>query len=417
MATSLAKNRASTGFSLLPIAIAIMAALLIMAIAPIGYVGHGWDDQHYLDAARCASQHGYCLPGDHWARRFTLVIPASAMLAMLGESRIILAIVPLAYSLCAIALFTATVERRFGRRASLIGGLCFAMMPVFSERMLHFGVDIIELTFLLAAVHGLQRASERNGAIWFILSGTALSFAVMTRPTSLAMVPVFVAAALAIGRWQGLGRLLSGLAGPLLVETLIYWSATGDPLRSWRLSLAHGGVPTGELAPGVDIHRSPLFNVDFIDHWRPASGIELHWTVDALLNLMANGATFILPVTLVLLLLQRRRLGSAAAGGRLIGWLMLAGAFHFAALVYALAIDPKPRMFLPLAAIACALCGVMGSLAWAQGRRMLVIGLIGLIAIQSAMSARSRAREFAALSCATLSCDMGSASTGLGPPR
>jgi len=207
------------------------------------------------------------------------------------------------------------------------------------------------------------------------------------------------------------------LAGPLLVETLFYWSATGDPLRSWRLSLAHGGVPTGELAPGVDIHRSPLFNVDFIDHWRPASGIELHWTVDALLNLMANGATFILPVTLVLLLLQRRRLGSAAAGGRLIGWLMLAGAFHFAVLVYALAIDPKPRMFLPLAAIACALCGVMGSLAWAQGRRMLVIGLIGLIAIQSAMSARSRAREFAALSCATLSCDMGSASTGLGPPR
>jgi hypothetical protein len=59
----------------------------------------------------------------------------------------------------------------------------------------------------------------------------------------------------------------------------------------------------------------------------------------------------------------------------------------------------------------------MGSLAWAQGRRMLVIGLIGLIAIQSAMSARSRAWEFAALNCATLSCDMGSASTGLGPPR
>ena len=39
------------------------------------------------------------------------------------------------------------------------------------------------------------------------------------------------------------------------------------------------------------------------------------------------------------------------------------------------------------------------------------------VAITGDLTMRARAREFAALSCATLSCDMGSASTGLGPPR
>jgi hypothetical protein len=122
----------------------------------------------------------------------------------------------------------------------------------------------------------------------------------------------------------------------------------------------------------VDLTKSPLFNVDFIDNWRPAAGIEIHWTVDALLNLLASGSMMVLPLALALLVVHRRDLGRREGGGA--GLLLLIGgaALYFGALVYGFAIDPKPRMFLPVAAVACVTIGVLGSVAWERGGRPLI---------------------------------------------
>jgi len=344
-----------------------------MALNPVGYVGGGWDDWYYLDAARCAAEHGFCLPGDHWARRFTLVAPLGWSIALLGETRFVLWIVPAAYSLVALALLVSIVARQFGRPSALVAGLALLLTPAFGERMLHVGVDIPELAYALAAVFCLERCARLGAGRWALASGALLALAILTRPTALAMLPLFLAACLLVPSLRRFAVPLGlGVLAPMLIEAGAYWIAAGDPLLPWQLSLAHSAIPSTELQGGVDLSRSPLFNVAFIDGWRPAAGIEVHWTVDAFLNLMAHPATsFTLFGALVLLVFNWRRLGQPEAGGRTIPLLVLAAALYFGALVYALAIDPKPRMFLPVIAVAATVIGALAPRAWRNRQRAL----------------------------------------------
>ncbi|HTU10110.1 MAG TPA: glycosyltransferase family 39 protein [Allosphingosinicella sp.] len=368
----------------LPVA---LLALVLMALDPVGYVGGGWDDWYYLDAARCWAEHGYCLPGDHWARRVTLVAPLAGSIALFGESRAVLWLVPAAYSLAALALLVAVVARPFGRPAALLAGLALLLTPAFGERMLHVGVDIPELAFALAAIACLQRAAQARSGLWAAAGGALLGLAILTRPTALAMLPLFVGAMLLVPSLRrGLLPFALGGLAPLLIEAGAFALMTGDPLRPWALSLAHGAIPSSELEPGVDLSRSPLFNIAFIDGWRPAAGIEVHWTIDAFLNLIAHPATgFTLLAAFALLLLNGRRLGRPEAGGRAIPLLILAAALYFGALVYALAVDPKPRMFLPVMAVAAAVIGVLAAEAWRNGQKLLPAALAILLAVNGTL--------------------------------
>ena len=87
-----------------PYLVVAAVALALMALNPVGYVGGGWDDWYYLQAARCAAEHGYCTPTEHWALRFTVVAPLGWSMALLGESREALWVVPAAYSLAALGV-------------------------------------------------------------------------------------------------------------------------------------------------------------------------------------------------------------------------------------------------------------------------------------------------------------------------
>jgi 4-amino-4-deoxy-L-arabinose transferase-like glycosyltransferase len=356
------------------------AALVLMALNPVGYVGGGWDDYYYLEAARCAADHGYCLPAEHWARRFTFVAPLGWSIALLGDSREALWLVPAAYSLTALALLVVVVRRAFGPVAALLAGLALVLTPAFGERMLHLGVDIAELTFALAALACLQGRARAGSAAWPLAAGALLALAVLTRPTALALLPLFAGGiVLARARWTFLALFGLGFVAPIAAEAAIYGALAGDPFLPWTLSLAHATIPSTELRSGVDLSRSPLFNPAFIGGWRPAAGIEVHWTVDALVNLFAHRATsFTLLGAIALLLINGRRLGTPAAGGAAFPLLVLAAALYFGALVYAFAIDPKPRMFLPVMAVAAVAIGVLAPLAW-QGGRKLLPAILGVV--------------------------------------
>jgi hypothetical protein len=52
-------------------------------------------------------------------------------------------------------------------------------------------------------------------------------------------------------------------------------------------------------------------------------------------------------------------------------WLLGAGAVYAGALIYALAIDPHPRMFLPLAAIGAAIIGALLPRLWSSGGKLI----------------------------------------------
>src|SRR3954469_16098168 len=115
------------------IAIGLAAMLAALAINHSGYRGGGADDWHYLEAARCAvAQHALCAPTTHWWARFPLVAPMALALAIGGESRLVVGIVPLAYAALALIFFTLLVERRFGRAEAIVAGVLMATLPTIS---------------------------------------------------------------------------------------------------------------------------------------------------------------------------------------------------------------------------------------------------------------------------------------------
>ncbi len=124
--------------------------------------------------------------------------------------------------------------------------------------------------------------------------------------------------------------------------------ATGDPFYRFRLALEHNLIRSSELRHSVNLHAEPLFNPMFIAGWKPAVGIDIHWTINPILNLLGGlqaGPVYLAAIILAMFAGRRLR-------HRLAPWAV--GAFAmFLALTYGLAVDPKARMFmLPLAAAA-----------------------------------------------------------------
>lgn len=255
-------------------------ALLLTWLRPIGYVGGDADDWHYLQAIRCAAEHGYCLPSNHWWQRFPIVAPSALASALLGESARTLWVVPAFYAAAAILLFVALVERQFGRAAALIGGFALVLTPVFTDRLLQIGINIAELAFMLAAAFCLQSAARTRSIGWTIASGAMLALAVQSRATALAALPLFGAALFL----SPLGRKHAAIFGlgflaPLAAETAAYAAAGADPLLPWKLSLAHTSIASTALEQEVS-RGLPLFNLAVIDGWRPRPADRLEGAFD-----------------------------------------------------------------------------------------------------------------------------------------
>src|ERR1044072_2909371 len=128
------------------ILVTLAARLVALAVNHAGYRGGGADDWHYLEAARCAAaQHGLCVPESHWWARFPLVAPLAAALALGGESRFSVGIVPLLYAASALIPFALLVVRRFGRVEAIVAGVMMATLPTISLVLLQPNVDTARL--------------------------------------------------------------------------------------------------------------------------------------------------------------------------------------------------------------------------------------------------------------------------------
>jgi 4-amino-4-deoxy-L-arabinose transferase-like glycosyltransferase len=273
-------------------------------------------------------------------------------------------------------LFAFIAERLFGRAAAIVGGAALLLTPVFSLALLQPNVDVVELAFLLAAVAAALQAAESRRRGWAFASGIGLALAALTRETS--FVFVAVAAAWFLFMRQADKRLFAwaapGFALPVLAEMLVYWAATGDALRRLHLSFGHTRLPSTELSAAVDTSRSPFFNPDFIAGWRPANGIDVHWTVDPLLNLFTHPQTGLTLLAGILLLCVYGGKGILPAPQARWAKLFMASAGAAAfLLIYALAIDPKPRMFVPLAAASALAIGAVAPHLWAAKSRLLLV--------------------------------------------
>lgn len=370
-----------------PAATALLFALVLWLANPVGYIGGGGDEYQYLIAARCTAEHGFCLPVDHWWRRWPIVAPSALVIRLLGEGYVPIALVPLAYALASVALLATVVTRQFGRVAGTLAAAVFAATPLVAELALEMGIDVPEFLFALAAVALIQRGYERSGIRWAALAGLAAGLAIQARPTGLALLPIFIGLFVLTNRHRWILPFMVTAAVPNLIEAVVYVAAAGDPLLGWKLSLAHNRIPSSELLPTVDPTHSPLFNPEYIGGWRRPLGIEVHWLVDGLLNYLLNPAVAITLVAgLLLLALEWRR---AMRRDSALLCAVAIGVLWFGALTYGFAIDPKPRMFLPTLAVAATLFGVIAPQRWEQSKA-LIGGLFALILMQAAIAGYQR---------------------------
>ena len=380
----------------LALTLAAAFALSCILINPVGYVGGGADDEHYLAAARCWVEQGMpCLPPNHWWTRWPAFAPVALSSALLGESRFTMSIGPFVYWASVLAALGALGTLWFSWRVAALAVIILAAIPAFAFTALDPTCDGPELAFQLGALLAATLAYRRQSALLAIIGGIAAGLALQARDTSLLFVGVSALAWLFLDprRRRVLLWSIIGFAGVLIADLLIYGLATGDPLLRYRLALGHVGVPSHALPEGFDTSRSPLFNPDYIKAWKREEGITLFWPLDPWLNLAAApGFRSLFAFLLVGFLLYRDRLVPAERRAAI--FLLLAVGLWAILLVYGLAVDPRPRMFLPLAA-PCALAGAaLMVAAWRSGSRPVVAVLVLLhLALGINMIARHASSE------------------------
>jgi len=371
--------RLSSNIPVLCILLLVLTA--VTALKPVGYIGGGGDEWQYLASARCWATHGICIPHDHWSARWPLIAPMAASIRLFGETRATVELVPFLYTAAALLLFACLTIRLFGRVEALIAGAALIATPVFSLGTLKPEVDVVELAFLVAAVTAWHAAITRRQRRWAIATGIAFALAVQTRETSLAYL--LVAGIVFLCSCADDRKLMlwaiPGFAAPVIAESLFLWHLAGDPLLRLHLALHHTQLQSSELSAGVDTSRSPLLNPAFIAGWHPSNGIHVCWPIDPILNLLSHPEIGMTLLSALLLL------ASAPSGTRrqTAGRFVLIATAGATLLIYVLAIDPKPRMFLPLVTTSSMAIGAMVPISWYIGRRTIAVAVLAILFAQS----------------------------------
>ena len=354
----------------------IAAFIFVLLLNPGGFIGGGGDDWHYLNAARCWREFGPCLPHDHWQARWPIVAPIAAMTALFGESRLTVSIAPLVASGSAVVLLALIGNRLFGRPVGWIASLLFLTLPAFTFQLTQPSVESTEAALVFAGFLSILRWQSDRHVGWAFAAGLAFSLAFQVRETAVIAAVLAFAYVMVRSRPQfpELAWAVIGFAAPLLVELLLFTLVTGDPLWRRELALSHTQLHSSELVGGVSNGDPPFFNADTIANWRKQPGVYVHWSVDGLVNLLVNiTAGLSLPLVPILILLSWRVVATEVRRQALVGW--LAALSYIAVLIYALALDPKPRiMLVPLAISTLALALLSWSL-HQRGRRVIAYGI------------------------------------------
>jgi 4-amino-4-deoxy-L-arabinose transferase-like glycosyltransferase len=320
----------------------------------------------------------------------------------LGETRTTIALAPFVYACASLALMVMIGNRLFGRPSGYIAAAALALTPTYAIQTLEPAADGIELAWLLASFAAALLAYDKRSRRWAVASGIALGIAAQTRDTSLAMFPIAVAAIFLLprDRRSSMLWLVPGMVLPMALEALTYWIVAGDPLWRFRLSLGHTHITSAELPEGFDTSQSPLFNPHYIAAWKREAGINWFWPIDPWLNLLAGFRVGLnLAAAMLLALLFTRRFLDPKSR-RLLALIIDAALLYSCVLIYALAIDPKARMFFVLAAASSLAIGALTSRAWRGDGRLGVVAIAAVIipfaSLIVAIQAQSRSSERAA---------------------
>lgn len=369
---------------------ALSAALVLLALAlwlakPIVFVGGASDDARYLAAARAWLAHGPVVGAQHWDLRHPLVLPVAAATGALGEGRLGLLLVPVAYGLALLLLGVAVLRARFGAGVAALWGVLFAANPLVHELATRLYPDLAEALFACASLAACDAAARRERrSTLLLLAGVAASLAMLTRETSF-FLPLLYAALFVAGRWLSRRDWLLVAAGALpllLLDNGALWWATGDPLHRLHVALAHVAVPSTHMA-GATFGGSVLMNPALAARWIQTGPVDLHWAVNPLVYLLLDpfyGAAFLLAGALLLAARGRSLLDAAERR-----WLWRAGgvaALAFVFVTYVLMVSQRPRYYLLALLAVLALDAVLAMRLW-PARPGLVAALVGMTLVAS----------------------------------
>lgn len=386
---------------------AALVAVAAAGISPVGYVGAGHDDDHYLAAARCWVAHSApCVPTNHWWARWPLIAPIAGSITLLGESRFSVQLAPALWWALALGMTGWLGNAWFGWRSGAIAVALLGSTPVVAIDAFNPNIDVPELALQLCALAAATAAYRRQSPIMACAAGLLAGLAVQARETSL----LFLVAAAVVWftlppeKRKVLGWSVAGVASAQFLEMLAYALAIGDPLTRFRLAIGHTNFPTDQLPNGFHSDRGPILNPDFMRSWKREMHVNLWWPIDPWLNLFASPLSGMLLATGTIALAflarklppqQRRGVARLLCGAMLIAL----------GLVYVLAVDPKTRMFMALhaalsiasgAAIAAALDGESKGLPAALALIPVWAGVFVMAHYTTSAPAEARARTWIA---------------------
>jgi hypothetical protein len=367
-----------------PWPIAVLAAVaLTLFIAPVGFVGGGWDDWQYLNAARCWRELGPCLPNNHWQGRWPVFGPIAVLTALFGESRWTVSLWPLVASLGCLALLAEIGKRTLGHPAGWIASLLFVLTPAFSLQLLTPRAEAIELLFILGGTLVFVVWTGGRRTWQAALSGLLFSLAIQVRETAVIAVAFAALYTLTMkprAGWREVGAATAAFIVPFAIEFLTFALATGDPLYRRTVSIGHTLLVSSELRGPTTPGHAPFFNSNYIMNWRHEPGIHVHWAVDGFLNLFVNlkvGISLVASTALYFF----GALFLTAADRRKMIFLLLIALGYCLLLIYALAVDPKARMMLVPLCATCLAVAIGLSRLIEVGRSALVCAIVFAAAI------------------------------------
>ncbi len=363
-------------------AVIVLSGTIVLA-DPVGYIGGRWDDGRYLEAALEWVRAGPVLGHDHWALRWPVVATAAVSINMFGLSPVSLMLPGLvAFSLLLAITFAGVRLVTGDRTAAIVSALAVTTAIVTASAATRLTADLPETLSWCAALWSLVAATRQSGraqAAWLLATGISCGLAWAVRETALGLGLVFAVAVVAgptacrLGwRW---GWVVAGALLIALPEQLALWQASGNIAYRIATDLHHVEIASTHLAGGTGHGESAPFNAGIAARWDGAGPVHLHWPIDPWLNLLLNAQYGLNFLSVAILAWTGRVSQRGALRAQGLRWLAVIVAANLITVVYIIATDPKPRMFMPAAVAAATLLGPLATAAWYNRQRWLVGGL------------------------------------------
>ena len=226
----------------------IGCALLVLACVMIrlSWVGYdGADDLSYAKAAEAWLSGFSPLGSDHWALRYTIVLPVALSLKLFGQNEFSLALPDVICFLSFVIVNFHFVSRFFGLKAGTVAGALLAVTPAFVVQATYIDIDVVEAFFVSWSfwLFVFGSVDTKKGHLFF-WSGLLGALAFLTRETSCVLLLLW-AGSLFLPNRPSIGKyalLASGFFLVVLGQLIYFGLLTGNPFYRYQLDAHHDVV-------------------------------------------------------------------------------------------------------------------------------------------------------------------------------